>query len=68
MNKNIYEIIDEEIEFLKWRIEKEIDDEINGKDLPLEATWLDVLTFRKMELESIKSKIKVYEDLQKKGE
>lgn len=68
MNKNIYELIDEEIELLKWRIENEINYEINGKEPEKEATWLDVLTFRKMELESIKSKIKVYEDLQKKGE
>lgn len=59
MNKEekIKQILKDEIEYLEIRLEDEIRHKIDGKEQKLEFTWLDVISFRKCELDRILSRI-----------
>lgn len=55
--EKIKQILKDEIELLDYRIDSKLKDEINGKEQELEFTWLDVLSFRKCDLDRILSRI-----------
>ena len=55
--EKIKQILKDEIELLDYRIDSKLKEKIDGKDQQLEFTWLDVLSFRKCELDRILSRI-----------
>lgn len=59
MNKveKIKQILKEEIKFLDIRIDSKLQEKVDGEEQEIEFTWLDVLSFRKCELDRILSRI-----------
>lgn len=55
--EKIKQILKDEIELLDYRIDSKLKEKIDGKEQQFEFTWLDVLSFRKCDLDRILSRI-----------
>lgn len=55
--EKIKQILKDEIQLLDYRIDSKLRDKIDGKEQELEFSWLDVLSFRKCDLDRILSLI-----------